>query len=557
MHNCLTVPEILAMIFDIVAGEPTFRRTLDGPYRDLAVLARTCKLFSAPALDLLWHTLSDISPLVRCMPTEVWTQKVAPPTKHSDDDKDDTGHHTTQRKIVSFLRQPKESDWQRVLAYVKKVKVLSMSRIYSVKVEVQCAKLFQDSWQRSYPGQQLLPNLKVLNLDDNDTLYAALLATPGLKSLGMRLRTTADTEIMQSLASKCPLLDTIDFAPEPLDRYVQQVSRAVCEWRNLFSVEVGALDRHALAYLSTVPTLVRLSTIGVSKFEAQAAYESIVIDPFPRLTSFTTNDKLLLENGLASFSLPHLEELIVLDDTFCTAREWAIITQNIVDAFSPSSSLSSLTVRDNCIHPMARNIDAEDYAIPISVLEPLLPYCRLTYLALNPAGGFDLGDEDLARMARAWPLLEHLSLAADLSMTGWMKAPRITILGLLPLIQNCRRLENLAIVIDARVLPPRGTRLDVDADAESTIDYVFLGNSLIEEPVGRVAALLADLFPNLRDISAWWDEDMESFFEGDMGSNDADDYSKMWADAAALIPEFTATRRHERQRIAAMRAKHD
>ena len=38
----------------------------------LAVLARTCRLFSEPALDVLWSHLPSIGPLLRLFPEDKW-----------------------------------------------------------------------------------------------------------------------------------------------------------------------------------------------------------------------------------------------------------------------------------------------------------------------------------------------------------------------------------------------------------------------------------------------------------------------------------------------------
>ena len=62
MHYALEIQEILSNIFDHCRS----------PYRritaDLLALARTCRAFKEPALDVLWREIDDLSPLVRCLP---------------------------------------------------------------------------------------------------------------------------------------------------------------------------------------------------------------------------------------------------------------------------------------------------------------------------------------------------------------------------------------------------------------------------------------------------------------------------------------------------------
>ena len=69
MHHCLYISEVLNLIFNFVGhcdvqlhqGPQVGRKTL-------ASLARTCHLFSSPALDVLWHELYSFDPLIKVFP---------------------------------------------------------------------------------------------------------------------------------------------------------------------------------------------------------------------------------------------------------------------------------------------------------------------------------------------------------------------------------------------------------------------------------------------------------------------------------------------------------
>lgn len=68
MHPVLQIPEVLLNIFSrcVPSGfSAESRKSID---RDLAALARTCRAFKEPALDILWSDLQDPSPLLRCLP---------------------------------------------------------------------------------------------------------------------------------------------------------------------------------------------------------------------------------------------------------------------------------------------------------------------------------------------------------------------------------------------------------------------------------------------------------------------------------------------------------
>ena len=67
MHQCLCLPEILQEVVRFVAaGAPTDVETGDlNRLADLARLARTCKLFYEPTMNVLWEYLDGFDPLFR------------------------------------------------------------------------------------------------------------------------------------------------------------------------------------------------------------------------------------------------------------------------------------------------------------------------------------------------------------------------------------------------------------------------------------------------------------------------------------------------------------
>ena len=71
--NPLLVPELLRIVLESLAGPNEVGLSFATPDREiqraLAVLARTCKAFTGPALDFLWRRLTSLEPLVRCFAT--------------------------------------------------------------------------------------------------------------------------------------------------------------------------------------------------------------------------------------------------------------------------------------------------------------------------------------------------------------------------------------------------------------------------------------------------------------------------------------------------------
>ncbi|KIK21387.1 hypothetical protein PISMIDRAFT_78034, partial [Pisolithus microcarpus 441] len=73
MHACLRIAEILDLIIGFLVDDIHEPDKFCGiRHQDVARLARTCKAFKAPALDVLWRTQSSLSPLIMCLPNHLW-----------------------------------------------------------------------------------------------------------------------------------------------------------------------------------------------------------------------------------------------------------------------------------------------------------------------------------------------------------------------------------------------------------------------------------------------------------------------------------------------------
>ncbi|KAJ6487555.1 hypothetical protein DFH09DRAFT_1105816 [Mycena vulgaris] len=75
MDRALAIPEVVSLVFEEVASPPPgLPSSANRPYGavGLARLARTCRAFSDPALDLLWKSQYTIIPLLRCFPPHLW-----------------------------------------------------------------------------------------------------------------------------------------------------------------------------------------------------------------------------------------------------------------------------------------------------------------------------------------------------------------------------------------------------------------------------------------------------------------------------------------------------
>ncbi|KAI6007662.1 hypothetical protein F5J12DRAFT_829713 [Pisolithus orientalis] len=61
MHLCLCVDDILRLVFRCIEDRST-----------LCALARICRTFKEPAVDLIWETLTAVEPILQASPFCEW-----------------------------------------------------------------------------------------------------------------------------------------------------------------------------------------------------------------------------------------------------------------------------------------------------------------------------------------------------------------------------------------------------------------------------------------------------------------------------------------------------
>ncbi|KIJ13760.1 hypothetical protein PAXINDRAFT_116679, partial [Paxillus involutus ATCC 200175] len=115
MHNALGIHEILFDIFNhvcaITAADGSTKKPNLNP--SLVALARTCRAFQEPALDALWLQLDDLTPLLRCLPEDVWVLSAVEEASQD-------------RTEVFGIRRPlNESEWGILQGYTRRIRVVT------------------------------------------------------------------------------------------------------------------------------------------------------------------------------------------------------------------------------------------------------------------------------------------------------------------------------------------------------------------------------------------------------------------------------------------------
>ena len=75
VHECLRVPELFGLVCEALQQDWALSHQRYSRSPTLAVLARTCRDFEGPALDVLWREVSGLRPLLCTMPSDLFEMK--------------------------------------------------------------------------------------------------------------------------------------------------------------------------------------------------------------------------------------------------------------------------------------------------------------------------------------------------------------------------------------------------------------------------------------------------------------------------------------------------
>ncbi|KAI8980606.1 hypothetical protein BD414DRAFT_420382 [Trametes punicea] len=445
MRRCLHYLDILQNIC-----EQAYEGGYDADCRAVvAALNLTCRAIHRVAVRVLWSRLFSLRPLVKCMPTDVWTEEI----------EDGSGF----RGGISLTRPPDAPDWARFLAnaaFVKSFKRFGLR-----------ADLDEDSYRvlclyRPGPGP-LLPNLRELIWEEPD----ADVFEYGYQFLGPKLTTLhlgqppSDSlllPILRSLHLKCPHLSHLSVQSRssigPVDPLV---SRALSRLRNLETVDLSfPLFGDALLSLAALP---RLSVAKIFLPRITTVHDSVMSIDRPIFGSISvlqisavglepsiahlirlTSSPLLSEVRLCTAQDPPASILREFLENLCTEPRNDMLSAVSISFPLPSSVPLMLSM--SALPPL----DRPEYLLDVTVFRPLFACSELTELEVN-SFFIKLDNEFLRLLADAFPKLQSLRLMPPY-YTG--STSEVTLEGLLPLFRRCPDLTHLALPIDATRPPP-------------------------------------------------------------------------------------------------------
>ncbi|KAJ7658601.1 hypothetical protein DFH06DRAFT_1406993 [Mycena polygramma] len=473
MHDCLKIAELVDMICS------QFDCSERGDHRALAAVARTCRRFQDPAMDHLWRSTTLARLLIRCMPSDLWD---------------------VEKRKVRQLRPIFDSDWQRVRLYAPRIRMLASGHDRSLLNEIF------PSLSLAFP-QSLLRNVQHLRWYHHwyDFHYIRLFLHPSLTGIDLHLASTWDCSLLPRLGESCPRLADINITAN-FDVDLQPLSRFVARLPVAKDISVPWLEQDALEHLSKLPML---KSLAMERLPEGLADSSARIVP-----AFSGLRRSFIGQGTLADTTQFL--LMCRDvplETLTVRRSGpgypsAADTHDLFTVLAARVSHSTLTLLHIDGHgylwhkPDPEVIDL----IRPATLVLLLCFDNLTTLHLTSGLGFDLDDDTVSRMARAWPRIEHLHLAGILPAAS---RPRATFAGLYSIAQHCPRISALTLAFDGSGVPspspasPRNESLRQLDVLHSPITSAIA----MEEFLSGVFPSLTRLFPPMsREYSHLWNE---------------------------------------------------
>ncbi|KIJ69503.1 hypothetical protein HYDPIDRAFT_165023 [Hydnomerulius pinastri MD-312] len=493
MHRVFRFPELLQIILSHLDDGSTTARHSPPFTTTLARLARTCRSFGGPALDMLYEEV-DLFHLLQCLPRYLRVWEIEDMTLYT------------------------RSNWT-VFGNIPVVFGGTVGR------------------------RHLFPNLRDLRWSEDapELLpFARIFFGPVMTSLSLELGDMeigeAECSILIFLASLCPDLQDVKVdGSDPMLTNAVYVS--VATWGNLRSfsstVEANTEALITLASYGEMQTLdVRVDAEELSKdIETYIRSATKPLPPFPMLRDLkVTSDVLSAVSSLlgATQSLSTLQVQLGNGSSTHPASDYT-------ELFKALSARSHGTVKSIQIHEDDNPRISRSSSFTAETFSPVFVFTSLSALTIETHSSFALTDQDLSGLAKAWPNLHTLQLNKRL---GWRHPSKITFSGLIALLACCPKLRKLAISIDATKLDTITTKRPGGGVSNALVTELFLGNSRIADGQ-EVAVVLSDILPNLNNITAWQCMDM-------YGHAGWRDQLTIWQGVMGLHRTLTKVRKQER-----------
>ncbi|KAJ7321364.1 hypothetical protein DFH08DRAFT_1033961 [Mycena albidolilacea] len=412
----------------------------------LAGLARTCRAFQDPGLNGLRKSQTGLALALRCFPDDLWDRS-----------------NGSEKLTFTGLKRPLVlADWERPLLYWNRIQCFY---IHSFDPE-EISPAVCETLRMCCPTQHLFPTLREIKWFDEDPFRLSIFAiflSPQVRRIGLFPgHSMAHLSVLPSLGIKYPDLAELDFrgiyrescGPLFLKSVLALLSNLPhLEWLGIPNIDALILDR--LARLRSLKTLV-VDVPSVPEFSVDVNGSTRRSQALEELCLWSTTPEIAIAI-IEPVSHPLREIGLRIESEFPDAQMTARLYSAIrVNANRSCGTMKSLHMEDEWAESRAEtpsDDEFDSYVVESKVLETLFLFINLIKIILQPYHGFDLDDEMVSRMARAWSRVEELRMifSADLHIAEVLT--RTTLLGIHTIAMHCLNLHTLELYFDASAIP--------------------------------------------------------------------------------------------------------
>ncbi|KAF8867592.1 hypothetical protein BD779DRAFT_1685590 [Infundibulicybe gibba] len=455
MHHCLLIPEILQVICAHLRG---ISRIQDRD-RNVQAVALVCRNFHNATLDLLWHSIGGLLPLLRTLPSDVWS---GPLTCHE----------------AALARAITASDLERFRARARLVQSYYDLEYINVPIAIYRALSFH------FHDQPIFPNLLFLESSGSETFpYLPMFLVPSIRR--MRLSISSDSiqnSPLSILGNRCPSLARFELStPDCYPNIGQQMKSLLPQWGQLETLTIDYLPEESLRIVAALPHLRSFTLSRADDDYGDAFLPTPGTDVFPALQRLTVkaSSPVLCINLLKAATNCPLEDF-TLSLFGPDPPVWR-------DLFATLAGLGYVAVQNEEQDPGTAD-----------ELRLLFPLTSLTSLTLRTCCGFDVDNAFMHEVAAAWPCIDTLCIGA----TGiFQPFERLTLHGLALLAELCPNLECLEVHVNVAHICSNHLNACLGSSSKSRIDYLSVGRSpILRKSVPWAAAYLSAIFPELREV---------------------------------------------------------
>lgn len=317
------------------------------------------------------------------------------------------------------------SDWEAFEAAATRVRILNHHEWWDNITYTLDPYVFRSLACAARGRTGLLPRLQQLSWETyNDDIYPhiSLFLSPTITHLDVSVTTGSIASdrmrfsLLASLVSQCPSVSSLKLCAKPQgstvhswrDLFSNHSSSALASFSLWASLDVLDLDNVDLSTLTDVLAgLAVLTTLKLDRCQTADPLSPSTVRGFPMLRHLCMygsdiDSCLHVLERMSCTPLVHLD----LNITLSRESQWAELFRILPDRIS-RDSLTTVTfyspIQDNsgCSVPLC-----------FQTVSPLLQFRHIAqllhFIALRSCSSLDLGDSDVACMAKAWPCLKTL-----------------------------------------------------------------------------------------------------------------------------------------------------